>query len=89
MSAYGVVKVASCSGVCIPLDANGEFPRARHRLDNNVALLYAAGQQLRLGALEERVNDLGVPSRMDDADAQAGAVMLLRSWTLHCDWMSV
>lgn len=35
----------------IPLDTNGEFPRTRDRLDDNVALLHAASQQLRLGAL--------------------------------------
>lgn len=70
--------------VCvIPLNANGQLPRARDRLDDDVALRDAAGQQLGLGTLQQRVNDLGVPSRVHDADAQAGAVVLLGGGALH------
>lgn len=70
----------------LPLNPNGQLPRARHRFNNNVALGHAARQQLCLGALQQRVDDLGVPARMHDANAQAGAVMLLGGGTLH-DWI--
>lgn len=67
----------------LPLDANWQLPGPRDRLDDDVALLDAAGKQLRLGALQEGVDDLGVPAGVDDADAQAGAVVLFWGWALH------
>lgn len=44
----------------------------RHALDRDVLVLDARGTQRLLGAGEQRVNDLGVPSRVHDADAQSG-----------------
>lgn len=68
-----------------PLDADWQLPGPRDRLDDDVALLYATCEQLRLGALKQRVDDLGVPPGVDDANAQAGAVVLLWGWALHVD----
>jgi hypothetical protein len=65
-------------GIDSRLDGNGQLPRAGHRLHDNVGLLDATGQQLVLGALQQRLNDGAVPARVHNADAQAGAVMLLR-----------
>lgn len=67
----------------LPLNADGQLPRARHRFDDNIALGHAAGEQLGLGAFQERVDDFGVPSCMHNADAQAGAVVLLGGGALH------
>lgn len=81
----------------IRLDGNGQLPRARDRLDDNVALLDAAAQQLVLGALEQRLDDGRVPAGVDDADAQGAAVVLLRGRAFeggsHCvvwwGWVAV
>lgn len=62
----------------IRLDGNGQLPRAGDRLDDNVALLDAAAQQLVLCSLEQRLDDGRVPAGVDDADAQGAAVVLLR-----------
>lgn len=95
---YGMLGFLSCFFVAVvvvilhvPLDSNGQFPRAWHRLDDNVVLVDAAGQELSLCALEQRVNDLGVPAGVHDADAQAGAVVLLGGGALHCEvgWLLV
>lgn len=67
----------------IPLDTYGKFPRARHRLDDDIVLLDATAQQFRLGTLQEGVDDLSVPSRMYDANTQAGAIMLLGGGAFH------
>lgn len=69
----------------LPLDADWKLPGPWNRLDHDVALLDAAREQLRLGALQEGVDDLGVPAGVDDADAQAGAVVLFWGWALHGD----
>lgn len=53
----------------LPLDSNWKLPRPRDGLDHDVALMDAACQQLRLGALQEGVDDLGIPAGVDNADA--------------------
>lgn len=70
----------------LPLNTDRELPRAGDGLDHDVALVDAACEQLRPGALQEGVDDLGVPAGVDDADAQAGAVVLLGGGTLHGGW---
>lgn len=72
-----------------PLDSNWKLPRARDRLDHNVGLLDTALEQLGLGSGQKRLNDGVVPAGVDDADAQATAVVVLRRRSLgmyHCVW---
>jgi hypothetical protein len=74
----------------IPLDGNGKLPCARARLDDNVGLLYTRFQKLGLCAGDEGLDDGGVPAGVDDADAQVGAIVVLRSRTLergHDGWV--
>lgn len=74
-------------GCDAPLDSNWKLPRARNRLNHNVGLLDAALEQLGLGSREERLNNGVVPAGVDDADAQATAVVVLRGGSLgmyHC-----
>lgn len=66
----------------LPLDSNGKLPRAGARLDDNVGLLDSGFQELGLCAGDEGLDDGNVPARVDDADAQAGAVVVLRSGAL-------
>ncbi len=61
----------------VPLRGNGKLPGPGTRLHDNVGLLDAALEKLGLGAGDERLDDGGVPAGVDDADAQAGAVVLL------------
>jgi len=68
--------------VDIPLHSNGQLPRSRDALDDNVALLHPAGEQLGLGALKQRLDDAIVPAGVDDADAQSTAVVGLRRGAL-------
>lgn len=70
-----------------PLHGNRQLPRSRARLHHNVGLLDAALEKLGLCAGHEGVDDGGVPARVDDGDAEAGAVVLLRGRALegrHC-----
>lgn len=67
----------------LPLDSDGQLPGARAGLDNNVRLLDTSGQQLGLGSGHERLDDGRVPTGVDDANAQAGALVLLGSRTLE------
>lgn len=71
----------------LPLDGDGELPRAWARLDDNVGLLDTAGQQLLLGAGDEGLDDGLVPAGVDDGDAQGRALVVLggRSLERH-DW---
>lgn len=71
----------------LPLDGHGELPGAGDRLDDNVGLGDAARKQRLLGALQERVDDGSVPAGVDDANAEAGAVVLLGNGALvvHCE----
>lgn len=69
-------------GSNLPLDSNGELPCAGARLDDNVGLLDTGFQELGLCAGDEGLDDGNVPARVDDADAQAGAVVVLRSGAL-------
>lgn len=57
-------------GRSLPLDGNGQLPRARARLHDNVGLLDAAGEQLLLCARHERLDDGRVPAGVHDGDAQ-------------------
>lgn len=66
----------------LPLDSNGKLPCAGARLDDNVGLLHTSFQELGLCASDEGLDDGNVPARVDDADAQAGAVVVLRSGAL-------
>lgn len=70
-------------GFGLPSDGNGKLPRPGHRLHDDVRLLDAAGEQLILGALDQRLDDGAVPARVHDADAQAAAVVLLRRGALE------
>lgn len=73
----------------IPLDGNGELPRTGARLDNNVGLLDAAGEELFLCASDEGLDDGRVPAGVDDGDAQVRAIVVLRGGALerrHCGW---
>lgn len=70
-----------------PLGGNGKLPGARAGLHDNVGLLDAALEELGLCAGDEGVDDGGVPAGVDDADAEAGAVVLLGGRALegrHC-----
>lgn len=69
-------------GSNLPLDGNGKLPCAGARLDDNVGLLDTGFQELGLCAGDEGLDDGDVPARVDDADAQAGAVVVLRSGAL-------
>ena len=66
-----------------PLSGNGQFPRAWAGLDDNVGLLYAAGQELCLCAGHKRLDDGCVPAGVDDGNAQGGAVVLLCGGTFE------
>lgn len=65
------------------MNGNGKLPGTGARLNDNVGLLDAALEKLGLGAGDERLDDGRVPAGVDDADAQAGAVVLLGSRTLE------
>ena len=65
-----------------PLHGDGQFPRPRHGLDDDIGLGDAAGSELLDGAGQQRLDDAGIPPRVHDADAQPAAVMLLRSRAL-------
>ena len=67
----------------ILLNSIRQLVAPRHILHNDILVLDARFPQLLPCALEQRVNNLGVPSCVDDADAQAGAIVMLRSWTLE------
>jgi hypothetical protein len=74
----------------LPLDSNGKLPRAGAGLDDNVGLLDTSLEELGLCAGDERLDDGDVPARVDDADAQAGAVVVLRSGAFdgrHGGWL--
>lgn len=74
----------------IPLDSNGKLPCTWARLDDNVGLLDTGFQELGLCAGNEGLDDGDVPARVDDANAQAGAVVVLRSGALdrrHGGWL--
>lgn len=64
-------------------DGNGQLPRARDRLNHDVLLLDTACQQLVLAALEQGLDDGGIPAGVDDTDAQGAAVVLLRGRSLE------
>lgn len=66
-----------------PLDRERQLPRPRNGLGHNVGFLDAAGKELVLGALDEWLDDRGVPAGVDDADAQGAAVVLLRGRALE------
>lgn len=66
----------------LPLNSYGKLPGAGARLDDNVGFLDAGLEQLGLCAGDEGLDDGHVPARVDDADAQAGAVVVLRSGAL-------
>lgn len=66
-----------------PLNGYGKLPGAWDGLDDDVALLDATGLQLVERALDEWLDDSDVPPGMDDANAQAAAVVLLRGWTFE------
>lgn len=67
----------------LPLSGEGKFPRSRAGLHSNVGFLYAAGEKLLSGAGHEGRNHGFVPAGMNDADAEAGAIMLLGGWTFQ------
>lgn len=67
----------------LPLDGDGELPRAWAGLDDNVGLLDAAGQQLLLGTGDEGLDDGLVPAGVDDGNAQAGALVVLGGRSLE------
>lgn len=67
----------------VPLHSNGQFPRSRARLNNNVALLHTRLEKLGLGTGNKRLNDGRIPSGVDNGDAQRRAVVLLGSGTLE------
>ena len=77
-------QLARCAGLIliIPLHSHGKFERARNSLCNNVRLLDTALQELRLGALDKRVDDALVPSGVDDGHAQRRAIVFLGSGAL-------
>lgn len=56
-------------------------------MDDNVGFLNSSCQKLLLGASHKRIDDGRVPTRVDDTDAQAGAVVVLRRGALerHCE----
>lgn len=60
-----------------PLDGNWQLPGAGDGLHDDVGLLHAAGEQLGLGPLQQRLDDGLVPPGVHDANAQGAAVMLL------------
>lgn len=57
--------------------SNGEFPRPRNGLNNDVRFFDSGREELGLGAGEEGFNYCSVPASMDDADAEIAAVVLL------------
>lgn len=70
-------------GCDLPLRRNRQLIGSRAALHDDVSLLDAASKKLLLCATNKRLNDRGVPSGMDDGDAQARAVVLLGSGTLQ------
>ena len=62
----------------LPLDSHGKLPGAGARLNNNVALLDARGQELLLRARDEGTDNGRVPAGVDNGDTEAGAFVLLR-----------
>ena len=67
----------------LPLDGDGKLPGTRAGLDDNVGVLDAGLDELGLGTGHEGLNDGLVPAGVDNGDAQAGAVVLLRGGTLE------
>lgn len=65
------------------MDGDGQLPRAGAGLNDNVRFLDAGCQELLLGSSNKRINDCRVPARVDDADAQTGAVVMLRRGALE------
>ena len=66
-----------------PLHGDGQLPRPRHRLDDDVGLGDTAGLELPHRPLQQRLDDAAVPPGVDDADAQAAAVVLLRRGAIN------
>lgn len=66
----------------LPLNGDGQLPRPRHRLHDDVGLGHAARQQLLRRPLQERLDDAAIPPRVHDADSQASAIVLLRRGAL-------
>lgn len=58
-------------------------------MDHDVGLLDTTGKQLALCAGNKGLDYGRVPASVDDADAQAGAVVLLgcRALERHCLWV--
>lgn len=56
-----------------PLDGEGELVAARHALRDDVLISYPCGCEGLLGAGDERINDGGVPPRVNYGDTQRGA----------------
>jgi hypothetical protein len=57
------------------LDRIGQLVAPWHALDDYVLILDSGFLQLPLCALEQRIDDLGVPACVDNADAKCGACM--------------
>ena len=82
------IKRVKASSSDSPLDCDRELPRARDRLNHNIAVLYAASPELVEGAFEKRFDNGGVPAGVDDTDAQAAAIVFLSRGTFdgsHCN----
>ena len=71
--AVGLWACGVVDGEYEPLDGKGELVAARHALRNDVFILDPAGCEGLSDARDERIDDAGVPPRVDDGDAQGGA----------------
>jgi len=60
----------------MPFTSYGKFIASGHALKNDVILLDSALLELPCRAVDERINDLFVPTCVYDADAKIGAVIL-------------
>jgi hypothetical protein len=65
--------MAGVASLNLPLNTDGQFVTAGNGFDGDVLFRHAGGEELLLCAGDESLDDLLIPSCVDDCDAEAGS----------------